>query len=458
MSSFQFKGILQNQGWISPAYVQVDDQGVLRSLSKVANPEEHYESVDGYALPGIPNAHSHAFQYAMAGLNEHHSPSDKDDFWGWRNRMYQLSLKLNPNQMEAIATMLYAEMLRYGYTSVAEFHYLHHDPSGNSYSDSAEMGKRILAAAHHAGIKITLLPVFYQKGGFGKFPDPQQKRFISSTLDQYLQLFEASKRACNEYGNTICGYAIHSLRAVEPILIRELLAEIEKDKPIHLHIAEQKKEVTDSIQYLGKRPVEWLLENTSLNESWNLVHATHLNQFECKSLAQSKAQVILCPSTEGNLGDGLFPFIDFQQQRGKWCIGTDSHIRLNPFLEAQLLDYGQRLTTHQRNIFQSSGEEDCGLIAINQIIKNGRKAMGRNAQVFFEVGQEFDAMIIKASHPLIANTSLANLTSTIVYASDTSMHLGTLVDGKWVVKEGIHLKYQEISQNFYCMMQKLKYR
>ena len=358
---YHFNKLLQNSTWLTNATVSVDEKGIITDISTSEIQHSTFDIQHSIAIPGFQNAHSHAFQYAMAGLAERHEgSSNPDDFWGWREAMYQLALSMNPDQMEAIATMLYAEMARHGYTNVAEFHYVHHDKNGKPYANLAEMGSRLIAAAKTAGIGITLVPIFYQKGGFGQDPNDRQRRFISPSIDEYLKLLEASKEACKTYEHANIGIGIHSMRGVEPKDIAEIAKSGPQDIPFHIHIAEQLKEIEDSITYLGKRPVEWLLENVELNDRFHLVHATHLTEQETIGIAKSGANVVICPSTEGNLGDGLFPLRKYQNEGGKWSIGTDSHVGLNPLEELRLLDYGQRLISHKRNTYFSPEQGDGG--------------------------------------------------------------------------------------------------
>jgi len=458
MTAYRFKGILQQEGWIKPAYVQLDARGNIVAISKKKQADIKYTNINGYALPGMQNAHSHAFQYAMVGLTEQHDANNRDDFWAWRKAMYQLALTINPEQMEAIATMLYAEMLRQGYTEVAEFHYVHHQVAGTPYDNIAELGERLIAAAKNVGIKITLIPIFYQQGGFGKAAHADQRRFLSTSIVEYWKLVVASKKAATFYPLAKTAVGVHSMRAVEPRVIKEVVAALEKNMPFHIHVSEQLKEVEASIKYLGKRPVEWLLDNIPLNDNYHLVHATHLTEEETIRLAKSKAKVVLCPSTEGNLGDGIFRLKNFQKAGGQWSIGTDSHIGLNPFEELRILDYGQRLISHQRNTFTSENLGDSGRFALKHLIHNGRKAMGISSIVFFQKGQPFDALVMDATVPIFNSCSVENLTSTMVYASDVSMHLGTIVNGKWVIKQGKHSKGRQIKRQFTATLKSLKNR
>lgn len=430
MSRFEFKGILTENGWIENGIITTDESGRIESISSSSSARN-----TDYLLPGFQNAHSHAFQYGMAGLAEVHDPgANPDDFWSWREAMYRLALQLSPDQMEAIATMLYSEMVRVGYTNVAEFHYLHHDVSGKQYDNLAEMGSRLISAAKNAGIQITLVPIFYQKGGFGKAPNEGQMRFISPDIDTYLKLLESSKQACKYYEGANVGIGIHSMRGVEPTLIAEIAKSGPQDIPFHIHISEQLKEIEDSIAYLGKRPVEWLAENVALNDRYHLVHATHLVENEIKSIAESGANVVLCPTTEGNLGDGLFPLRDFHNLKGNWSIGTDSHIGIHPLEELRLLDYGQRLVSHKRNTF--AGEHgDSGRFAFDMALKAGRKAMNNFNMEYFKIGEPLNACIINSKSPLLSQTSPKNRASSILYTCDASHNDGTIVNGQLISNE-----------------------
>lgn len=456
--TYHLRGLLQNSGWLENVRVTVDVKGKITQI-EVGDVDGDDIVLDGFGIPGFQNAHSHAFQYAMAGLAEiHETGSTADDFWSWREKMYQIALGIDPEQMEAIATMLYAEMARHGYTDVAEFHYVHHDKNGNQYDNLAEMGSRLIAAAQTAGIGITLVPIFYQKGGFGKDPNEHQRRFISPNIDEYLKLLDASASSCMFYDYANVGIGIHSMRGVEPSDIEIVAKTFQQDIPFHIHVSEQLQEVEDAVAYLSKRPVEWLLENLDLSDRYHLVHATHLTDEEVNGIAKSKANVVLCPSTEGNLGDGIFPLHKYQEAGGKWSIGTDSHIGINPLEELRILDYGQRLTSHKRNTFTNSKTGDSGRFAIDMVNLAGRKAMDNSTEEFFKVGEHFNASIIDASSPLIANSSLDNLCSTIIYSVDTSMQIATISYGELVARDGRHLEHAQISQRFEETIKELKIR
>jgi formimidoylglutamate deiminase len=452
MHYYRFDSLLQKEGWLSPAYVGVDERGTIQYISTQAPKQSlAFEAVQGFAVPGFQNGHSHAFQYAMAGLAENHPAGTHDDFWTWREEMYKCALSLNPDQAEHVAAILYAEMVRLGYTHVAEFHYLHHDKDGKPYAHLAEMGERMVSAAQRAGIKITLIPVFYQKGGFGLPPQERQKRFISKTVDDYFKLVDASAEVVKKNSHASLGISVHSLRAVDFEDIKRTHQQAPKTLPFHLHVAEQKKEVDDCLAFCGQRPMQWLLENLPVDARFNLVHSTHLDESELNALAKSQATVVLCPSTEGNLGDGIFRMKEYVKLGGHWCIGTDSHIGINPLEEFRMIDYRQRLVTHQRNTF----EGDASAYMVNEEIVRGRMAMGIHANNHFEIGMSLDAVVYNSQSHLLQATSEKNRLATIVFTGDSNRNLGTLVNGRWVVKNGHHRDGKIIKENFARAMSEL---
>lgn len=435
-----------------PAYVGVDEKGILRSLSPDAPDRIAAETVQGYALPGFQNAHSHAFQYAMTGDAEIHPKGIEDDFWTWREAMYRCALSVDPSQAESIAAMLYAEMLRNGYTHVAEFHYLHHDKDGKPYSNIAEMGERILAAARTAGIKITLVPVFYQKGNFGVPPTDRQRRFISKTTDEYLKLLEASIQATTYYPLATAGFSVHSLRAVDGDDVKRTYDEGPKDLPFHLHVSEQKKEVADCFAYTGKRPMQWLLSNMDVSDRFNLVHSTHLDDAELRDLVASKATVVLCPSTEGNLGDGIFRMKEYCKLGGRWSIGTDSHIGLDPLEEFRMIDYRQRLVTNLRSTFEGVPAS----YLVDEAQTRGKLSMGIRSEIHFSTGEAFDAVVYNARSPRLSTATKENLLSVLLYHCNSSLAIGTIVNGVWVIKNQKHIAFDGIRDNFVSVMKQLQ--
>jgi len=353
-TTYRFDHLLAADGWRSPGFVEVDDSGNVAALPDRAAADTGEIPIAGHAIPGMPNLHSHAFQRAMAGLAERAGPGE-DSFWTWRETMYGFVDRLAPDDLEAIAGQLSVEMLKAGYTSVGEFHYLHHAPDGRAYDDPAEMSGRILAAAAHAGIGMTLLPVLYGAGGFGGAPaGPGQRRFVTG-VDDYLALVETLRRSSDGDPQCRVGIAPHSLRAVPPEALAVALDGADADAPVHIHVAEQTREVEDCLAWCGARPVEWLLANAPVGEHWCLVHATHMTEAETRALAASGAVAGLCPTTEANLGDGLFPVPDYHAAGGSWGIGSDSHVSVSPIEELRWLEYGQRLILRRRGITASGG-------------------------------------------------------------------------------------------------------
>lgn len=456
--NYLFKAVLTEKGWQENVRITVDGSGTITKICPDAAGGDA-EYIHGYALPGFQNAHSHAFQYAMCGLAECFSPGNTPgNFWSWRDAMYRVALAISPEQMENIAAMLYAEMLKNGYTSVAEFHYVHHDVSGKPYGNLSEMGERLVAAAERAGIRITLLPVFYCKGGFGKAANIMQRRFISASYQDYLQLLDASSVSVKYYRNASIGAAAHSLRAVEErdLIAASLLSAV---YPFHLHISEQQQEIEDCIAYYGQRPVEWLYNHVEVNENFHLIHATHLNDDEVKAVASSKAHVVLCPSTEGNLGDGRFRLKDFRNRKGRWSIGSDSQIGLGYLEELRILDYAQRIHSHRRDTFVTETSGNSGFNALEESWFGGKKAMGTAiADTFFEVGAPLDAVVFDANWLLLATASEKNRCNTIVYSAQQRHILGTMTDGKWVVKDGIHFSEEEINRLFVRSLHEINMR
>ncbi len=426
MKVYRFDNILLKTGWTEEIYITVDDEKVIQKIETTL-PEEEIFPKEGYLIPGFQNAHSHAFQYAMAGINEGLSPEAKsDDFWSWRENMYSIALKISPEELEQVATDLYIEMVRHGYTHVAEFHYLHHDFEGNPYENLSEMSERLMNASVAAGISLTIIPMFYQVGGFNLDANPKQRRFISQTVDEYLNLFEEVQKASENYNNVNVGIGVHSLRAVKPEDIISLFKKAPADIPKHLHISEQEQEVRDCVSHLGKRPVEWLLENVNLDENFHLVHATHINKEELEGIIKTGANIVLCPSTEGNLGDGLFPLLEFFKKGGEFSIGTDSHIGLSPMEELRWLDYTVRLIEKSRNPLCLNAGDYSGDILYHMAYQTGLKAMGVTKEDYFEVGEKLKGYLITKDNTLFKNKPIEHVLGTLIYSGGPE-HLERLI-------------------------------
>lgn len=426
-------------GWARDVLLDWDASGQLVTV-KVGASHSTAPVAAGPVLPGMPNLHSHAFQRVMAGLTEYRGAA-QDSFWSWRDLMYRFAGVLTPEQLEAIATGLYVEMLEAGYTSVCEFHYVHHDAGGRPYTNSAEMSLRLLRAAQAAGIGITLLPVLYQASGFGgAAPHQGQRRFIRSTEDM-LALLQLLKPACEKQGARL-GIAPHSLRAVPPEALREAIAgfdALDPTAPIHIHIAEQTAEVEACLAWSGQRPVQWLLNHQPVNERWCLVHATHMDADEYRRAATSGAAAGLCPSTEANLGDGIFDMIRWRAAGGRWGLGSDSHALVNAAEELLLLEYGQRLATRQRNVLSSEAHAWVATAMTLEAVAGGAQACGRPVGGL-AVGQQADLVVLDAAHPaLYGLPNPDSMLSAHVFASHRQSAIADVrVAGQVKVQSGRH--------------------
>lgn len=404
------------------------------SFPTQAGPDGHWR------LPGLPNLHSHAFQRAMAGLAERQS-DPQDSFWTWRELMYRFAGRIDPDAQYAIATQLYAEMLAAGYTSVCEFHYLHHAPDGRPYADPAAMSHSLIAAARDTGIRLTLLPVLYMSGGFDGRPLGERQRRFGHSLEAWLGLLQ-SLRAL-ESPMLKVGIAFHSLRAVPATAMVAALEAIgDAPMPIHIHVAEQVGEVQDCLALRGARPVEWLLANMPVDARWTLVHATHLEAAEVQGIVRSGATVAICPTTEANLGDGLFPLRDFLQQGGHWGIGSDSHVSVSPVEELRWLEYGQRLVTRRRNIAVSADQPSTGELLYAQALAGGLRACGQGA------GAADDVVVLDGGSPALAGARGADLLDRVVFGGNRPLVLETHVAGQRVVAGGRHRDAEAIAARY----------
>lgn len=400
-----------------------------------------------WALPGIVNQHSHAFQRAMAGLAERMThPSDS--FWTWRDTMYRMAARFDPDTLQAVAAQLYAEMLEAGYTTVCEFHYLHHAPDGRPYADAAAMSRALIAAARETGIRLTLLPVLYMTGGFDGRPLNERQRRFGHTVDAYLRLFDTLHR---EQDDTLrIGCALHSLRAVPPDAMNTVLAALPDDARIHIHIAEQIGEVQDSLAIRGDRPVHWLLDNAEVDARWTLVHATHLDVDEVVGIARRGATVAICPTTEANLGDGLFPLRDYLDADGAWGIGSDSHISVSPVEELRWLEYGQRLTTRHRNIAATEAQPSVGEVLLAGVRSSAAQSCG-----FADAALAADTVILDGASPLLVGATPGDIADRWIFSGNRSAVDAVSVAGREVVTGGRHRDGAAIAARFATAMRGL---
>ncbi|MBC3952189.1 formimidoylglutamate deiminase, partial [Pseudomonas folii] len=445
MSAFFAERALLPSGWATNVRIEVSAAGVITHVATEAE-ASGAELLTGPLLPGMPNLHSHAFQRAMAGLAEV-AGNPNDSFWTWRDLMYRLVGKISPQQLGVIARQLYIEMLKGGFTSVAEFHYVHQDTTGRPYADPAELALQVSQAASSAGIGLTLLPVLYSHSGFGgQAPNEGQRRFIHST-DSYLDLQARLQPVLRQQPAQQLGLCFHSLRAVTPEQISAVLAASDPHCPVHIHIAEQQKEVDDCLSWSGRRPVQWLYENAPVNERWCLVHATHVEPDEVALMAQSGAVAGLCLTTEANLGDGIFPAVDYIAQGGRWGIGSDSHVSLSVVEELRWLEYGQRLRDQRRNRLYRSDQPMVGRTLFDAALVGGAQALGQ-PMGRLEVGQRADWLVLDGNDPYIATASDDGILNRWLFAGSDRQIRDVMVNGKWVVREGHHAGEEQSNREF----------
>jgi formiminoglutamate deiminase len=442
--TLHFKNALTPQGWRNDVRLTIADGSIVAidiGVAPEAGDERHV-----FGAPGVGNLHSHAFQRAMAGLAERRG-AGADSFWTWRETMYRFALAIGPDEMEAIAAQAYVEMLEAGFTRVGEFHYLHHAPDGRAYADIAEMASRIVAAATQTGLGLTLLPVFYAHAGFGgQAPSPDQRRFVCG-LDQFARLREACVAATRGLAGSVVGIAPHSLRAATA---RELsaLAILAPPGPIHIHVAEQIAEVDACLASSGARPVQWLLDHMQVDARWCLIHATHVDGRERERIAASGAVVGLCPITEANLGDGVFPAAEYFNDGGRWGVGSDSNVDIALAGELRMLEYGQRLTRRLRAVLADPGGPN-GARLYDGALGGAGLALGR-ATTGFAVGADADIVTFESDVALRAETLL----DVFVFARDVRID-AVYARGRQVVTDGVHVARERVRDRFRAAMMKL---
>ena len=393
----------------------------------------------------MPNLHSHAFQRAMAGLAERKGKSE-DSFWSWRETMYGFAATVGPEQLKAIAAQLYVEMLKAGYTHVCEFHYLHHQPDGTPYAPAEAMSLALVEAAREAGIGLTLLPVLYMSGGFdGRALGERQRRF-GHDVDAYLRLLQTLRAQQRE--DLRVGIALHSLRAVPEAALREVLASnLASDGPIHIHIAEQIGEVQDCLALRGARPVEWLFDHAEVDARWCLVHATHLTAAETSQIAGSGAVAGLCPTTEANLGDGVFPLTPYLEAGGALGIGSDSHVSVSPVEELRWLEYGQRLQTRHRNIAARHPGDSVGDTLWRAALRGGAQAAGAAIGELRD-GARADLIVLDDTSPLLAARDERSVLDSFLFAGNTPLVRDVMVGGRWQVQGFRHRDEERIAARY----------
>ncbi|MEO7326612.1 MAG: formimidoylglutamate deiminase [Dokdonella sp.] len=467
--------IVAEHAWLDQCFVSAVNVAIEqgRVVSVQANPHAS-RTTDAlrarWLLPGIVNVHSHAFQRAMAGLAERQG-SHEDSFWSWREVMYAFAGRVGPDDLRAIATQLYVEMLKAGYTQVCEFHYLHHQPDGRPYADPAAMSLALIEAAQDSGIGLTLLPTLYMTGGFDGRPLSERQRRFGHDVDGFLRLVERLRTLESPLMNV--GIALHSLRAVPPDAMRAVLAGIDalppsaaqrpaSSMPVHIHIAEQIGEVQDSLAIRNARPVEWLLDHAPLDRRWCLVHATHMTDDETRRAAATGAVAGLCPTTEANLGDGLFPLNAWLDAGGAIGIGSDSHISVSPVEELRWLEYGQRLITRHRNVSANAQTPSTGERLFEQALAGGAFASGAaigrldpGNSPMPQVNPRADFVVLDETSPLLAGREPAQVIDTWLFAGNSNLVRDVMVGGEWVVRDFHHHDEARIAATYRSVVERL---
>lgn len=450
MTALSFAHALLPGGWAEGVTIEVGADGTIASVTAGA------VGGRGIALPGVPNCHSHAFQRAMAGLTERAGPTG-DSFWTWRELMYHFAQTIGPDELGAIAAQLYVEMLKGGYTSVAEFHYLHHAPGGTSYATTTELSDRVIGAARHVGIAITHLPVLYAYAGFGaQPPQDDQARFNNSAVS-FLRIVSNLRDRYAGDTSVRVGIAPHSLRATSEPMLRDVLTglnALDDSAPVHIHIAEQVKEVDDCIAWSCARPVAWLMDHFDVSERWCLIHATHMDASETKRLAASGAVAGVCPTTEANLGDGLFPARDYLNEGGKIAIGSDSNVTLSAAEELRLFEYGQRLVTRERNVLAGAPGASTGRRLLDAVTSGGAQALGLSAGSL-EVGKRADIVVLDAEHPALAHRAGDDILDSWIFMNAGNPVRDVYVAGRKVIEDGYHAQQDEIASRFRLALKQL---
>jgi formimidoylglutamate deiminase len=452
MAIYRLQTAYLPQGWSRDVLVTVSTEGIITAIDANADAEPQLaERVDGIVIPGMPNAHSHAFQRAMAGNAEYRS-SARDSFWTWRQAMYALANRIGPEELRVVATQLFIEMLKAGYTSVAEFHYLHRPSTGAPYAGANLLWEAIGDAATLAGIGLTFLPTLYQSSDFGGTPlKPEQARFALET-DAFLRAIEdrigAERRS--GVGAVRTGAAFHSLRAVPLDHLRQAahaLRAIDSSMPVHIHVAEQSLEVSACRRATGRRPIELLLDQALLSQHWCVVHATHATAEELQGIAAANATVCVSISTEANLGDGLFDAVRFFKSNGRLCVGSDSQSTVNPAEELRWLEYQQRLRKKRRVVLATQGELHVGTRLWRDAAVNGAQAIGQPVGAI-AVGRRADWLVLDASHPAMAGSAADTALDRLLFAGADKSIRDVMVGGRWVVKDRRHGADDRMRESF----------
>ena len=438
-------------GWARNVAVDIDATGKILSVQPEAS-ETNAEMLAGPAIPAMPNVHSHAFQRALAGRTGRAARSADDSFWTWREAMYAFIRSVDADVFGAIAAQAYMEMAKAGYATVGEFHYVHHDPQGKAYADPAELAWRIVAAAEEVGLGLTLLPVFYAHAGFGGATMTDHQRRFAHSVDSYARLIATLNGAASER-RFIVGIAPHSLRAVTADELAEVVRLGSADAPVHIHAAEQTKEVDECVAWSGMRPVEWLLKHANVDRRWCVVHATHITDDETRSLARSGATAGLAPTTEADLGDGTFPAKEYVAAAGALGVGSDSNTVIDPFAELRQLEWSQRLRLHRRNVL---GSEDLsiGTSLWARAASGGAQALGQGNGAI-AVGHRADIVVLNVGDTALVHQEIDDVLDAAIFGPCRQPVRDVMSGGVWIVRDGRHARETEIFARYRAALRSL---
>ena len=449
-TKFHFSSALTDQGWHDDVTVTVDAAGIIATVAAGSKEGNH---IKGIAVPAVPNVHSHAHQRFMLGLAERAGPG-ADSFWTWREVMYGFALRLGPADLRAVAAQLYVEMLKSGFSVVGEFQYLHHQPDGTPYDNPAELSLCCIAASEQTGIAMTMLPTLYAYGGLGgQAPVAGQRRFINGA-DRYLRIYQTLMAASAGQSLRRVGISPHSLRAVTPELLRTVMDGIESISPIHIHVAEQTKEVDDCLAYSGHRPVDLMLDSFDVSPRWTAIHATHMTGEESVRLAKSGAIAGLCPTTEANLGDGIFPATDYLKAGGAIAIGSDSHISVSPAEDLRMLEYSQRLRDRTRNVLAGEPGQSTGRRLFDAAVHGGARSMAQPVGAI-AAGKRCDITVLDSDHPALIGRDGDAALDTWIFSGGNACVKDVIVGGKLVVHDRHHIHEDEIARDFRAAIRRL---
>jgi formimidoylglutamate deiminase len=461
MPTYRLKSAYLQEGWSRDAVVTVSDQGFITAIehrAQASGGAPAIEDIDGVVVPGMPNSHSHAFQRAMVGVAESRS-SARDSFWTWREAMYALANRIEPDDLQIIATQLFIEMLKAGYTSVAEFHYLHRPRDGAPYAGTNELWQAIDAAADAAGIGLTLLPTLYQNSDFDGRPLRTEQARFALDLEAFLRgiqdwIIAVSRRGSSRHR---IGAAFHSLRAVPLDVLKQAtqaLQAMDAGMPVHIHIAEQTLEVRSCLEATGRRPIELLLDQGLVTPQWCLVHATHATAAELQAVAASGAAVCVSVSTEANLGDGFFDSSRFLAAQGRLCIGSDSQATVSPSEELRWLEYQQRLKKKRRNVLAAKSESHVGTRLWSEAARSGAQALGHNGGSI-AVGARADWLVLDADHPTLAGSAPESAFDHLIFAGADAAIRDVMVAGRWAIRAGRHALEQDSRARYGAVLRRL---